>query len=363
MNVALPEVDGRVLARAVSFKAAARYDDRVEANIVASEPAEDRMRYTARLAANWAGLRRISPQDRRVALVMANYPNRDGRLGNGVGLDTPAGTIEVLKAMRAAGYPVADIPADGDALMRHLMDGPTNSGHDGRSRSRDVFFKRIQIFLLVSSQIQIQDEITARWGNAERRSLYSRRRLCPASYPFRRRAGRASSLRAATISIQRSTYHHLRTSCRRIASLAFFLAAVNREFGAHAVVHMGKHGNLEWLPGKSPSAIGEACYPEADPWAISASLSLYRQRSRRRHPGQAAHARRHHRSPDPAFDPRRIARTTSHGWKRWLTSMRWRPDLDLKRALPCFLPKTFLSLAGLQQLDADVNVTRGHANK
>ena len=26
---------------------------------------------------------------------------------------------------------------------------------------------------------------------------------------------------------------------------------LEREFGAHAVIHMGKHGNLEWLPGKN----------------------------------------------------------------------------------------------------------------
>ncbi|MGO7522482.1 cobaltochelatase subunit CobN, partial [Rhizobium brockwellii] len=60
------------------------------------------------------------------------YPNRDGRLGNGVGLDTPEGTVEVLRAMRSAGCPVAEIPADGDALIRHMMEGPTNSGSDGK---------------------------------------------------------------------------------------------------------------------------------------------------------------------------------------------------------------------------------------
>lgn len=86
MNVALPEVDGRVLARAVSFKTAARYDALVETNIVASQADAGRVRYTAELAANWARLRKTSAGDRRIALVMANYPNRDGRLGNGVGL-------------------------------------------------------------------------------------------------------------------------------------------------------------------------------------------------------------------------------------------------------------------------------------
>jgi cobaltochelatase CobN len=166
MNVALPEVDGRVLARAVSFKSAARYDALVEANIVASEPDAGRMQYTARLAANWARLRNAKPQERRVALVMANYPNRDGRLGNGVGLDTPAGTIEVLSAMKAAGYPVADIPNDGDALIRHLMEGPTNSGHDGKVVRETLSLSRYRAFFETLPK-KIQDEIVDRWGAPE----------------------------------------------------------------------------------------------------------------------------------------------------------------------------------------------------
>lgn len=132
MNVSLPEVDGRVLARAVSFKAAAQYDERVETNIVSLDPVEHRIRFTAKLAAGWARLRRAKPAERRIALVMANYPNRDGRLGNGVGLDTPAGTMEVLRAMAGQGFSVDNLPADGDALIAHLMAGPTNAANDGR---------------------------------------------------------------------------------------------------------------------------------------------------------------------------------------------------------------------------------------
>lgn len=142
MNVSLPEVDGRVLARAVSFKAAARYDEGVETNIVSLDPVEDRIRFSARLAAGWARLRRAFPAERRIAVVMANYPNRDGRLGNGVGLDTPAGTMEVLRAMAAENYRVCDLPEDGDALIAHLMAGPTNAANDGRE-IRETLSSRI----------------------------------------------------------------------------------------------------------------------------------------------------------------------------------------------------------------------------
>ena len=103
------EVDGRILARAVSFKGAARRDDASETDIVAYEPVADRIDFTADLASAWARLRQTKPADRRVALVLANYPNRDGRIGNGVGLDTPAGVVSALNAMIEAGYSVKDL--------------------------------------------------------------------------------------------------------------------------------------------------------------------------------------------------------------------------------------------------------------
>ncbi|MGV1788942.1 cobaltochelatase subunit CobN [Rhizobium sp. A37_96] len=258
MNVALPEVDGRVLARAVSFKAAARYDERVEANIVASEPHEDRMRYTARLAANWARLRNTLPGDRRIALVVANYPNRDGRLGNGVGLDTPAGTIEVLKAMRAGGYRVADLPADGDELMRHLAEGPTNSGRDGRVVRETLSFSDYKDFFS-SLPKQIQDEITGRWGDPEADPYALNGAF---ALPFARFGAVLVGIQPARgYNIDPKESYHSPDLVPPHGYLAFY-AFLRRSFDAHAVIHMGKHGNLEWLPGKA-LALSENCYPEA----------------------------------------------------------------------------------------------------
>ncbi|MBY3234126.1 cobaltochelatase subunit CobN [Rhizobium laguerreae] len=258
MNVALPEVDGRVLARAISFKTAARYDAAVETNIVASEPDAGRVRYTAELAANWARLRKTFAGDRRIALVMANYPNRDGRLGNGVGLDTPAGTIEVLKAMRAAGYPVADIPADGDALIRHLMEGPTNSGSDGKIIRETLSLSRYNSFLETLPN-KIQDEVRACWGSPQddpyfREGVYA--------LPFARFGDVLVGIQPARgYNIDPKESYHSPDLVPPHGYLAFY-AFLRREFGAHAVIHMGKHGNLEWLPGKA-LALSESCYPEA----------------------------------------------------------------------------------------------------
>ena len=112
--------------------------------MVRHAPEPDRVEFVAELAARWVSLRRTPAKDRRVALLLANYPNRDGRIGNGVGLDTPASAVALIAAMRDAGYGVDGAPAAGDALMRLLAQGQTNDrAHNaGRVWPRNAFIKR-----------------------------------------------------------------------------------------------------------------------------------------------------------------------------------------------------------------------------
>ncbi|RCS25373.1 cobaltochelatase subunit CobN [Phyllobacterium salinisoli] len=264
MNVALPEVDGRVLSRAVSFKSARHYDETVEANIVTHEPRADRVAFVAELAARWARLRRKPVGERRVAVIMANYPNRDGRLGNGVGLDTPAGTLEALSVMKQAGYPVADLPGDGDALIGYLMAGPTNAAPGASEHGREIretlSLNQYKHFL-EKLPIKIQEEIAARWG-------------APEADPFFLDATRGFALPLARFgetlvgiqpargyNIDPKESYHSPDLVPPHGYLAFY-AYLREAFGADAIVHMGKHGNLEWLPGKA-LALSENCYPEA----------------------------------------------------------------------------------------------------
>jgi len=258
MNVSLPEVDGRVLSRAVSFKAAARYDERVETNIVSLDPVEDRIRFVAKLAAGWARLRRAKPQERRIALVMANYPNRDGRLGNGVGLDTPAGTIEVLRAMATEGYAVAGLPEDGDALIAHLMAGPTNAARDGREVRETLSLNHYKAFF-ASLPGSIQREMTDRWGAPEDDPFVTGDVF---ALPLARFGETLVGIQPARgYNIDPKDTYHSPDLVPPHGYLAFY-AFLRLHYGAHAIVHMGKHGNLEWLPGKA-LALSEACYPEA----------------------------------------------------------------------------------------------------
>lgn len=260
MNVALPEVDGRVLSRAVSFKSAKQFDAAVEANIVTHEPHENRVGFVAQLAENWVRLKRKSPDERRVALILANYPNRDGRLGNGVGLDTPAGTVEVLRAMAKNGYSVADLPVDGDALMRALTTGPTNAAHDGREIRDTISLNQYKAFFK-KLPIAIQKEIEERWGAPEN-DPYFAQELAAFALPLMRLGETFVGIQPARgYNIDPKETYHSPDLVPPHGYIAFY-AFLREVAGIDAIVHMGKHGNLEWLPGKA-LALSENCYPEA----------------------------------------------------------------------------------------------------
>ncbi len=112
MHVALPEIDGRILTRAISFKATRARDASTEFGAVAHRPLDDRVAFVADLARSWADLRRAAPSEKRLALVLPDYPARGGRTGYAVGLDTPASAVAIAETLRAAGY---DVEADSEA--------------------------------------------------------------------------------------------------------------------------------------------------------------------------------------------------------------------------------------------------------
>ena len=260
MNVALPEVDGRVLTRAVSFKGAARYDPATQTAVVAYEPQADRIDFVAALAANWLRLRRLPAAKRSLAIVLANYPNRDGRLGNGVGLDTPAGTLNVLRALKAEGYDTGDLPADGQALIERLAAGPTNDLKDRAARPGGELYA-VKAYRRFFSQLPeaVRQAVVARWGEPESDPFVEGDAFRLAAFKLGKVVIGLQPARGYNIDPVAS--YHDPALVPPHGYLAFY-AWLREAVGVQAVIHMGKHGNLEWLPGKA-LALSEACFPEA----------------------------------------------------------------------------------------------------
>ncbi|OUL32831.1 cobaltochelatase subunit CobN [Nostoc sp. T09] len=257
MNVALPEVDGRIISRAVSFKTVQARNQNLETDVVVYEPVSDRIEFVTQLAANWVRLRSKPPQERRIALIVANYPNRDGRLANGVGLDTPASCVEILQALQLAGYQVENLPADGDELIQRLTAGVTNDpeGRDWRAVQQSLSLSEYQDYFATLPE-PVQQGISQRWGQGENNNA-----PCPMPIPGIQLGNVFVGIQPARgYDLDPSLNYHAPDLEPTQAYLAFYYW-VRECFAADAVVHVGKHGNLEWLPGKS-LALSSNCYPE-----------------------------------------------------------------------------------------------------
>jgi len=281
MNVALPEVDGRIITRTVSFKAAQRKDkpNALQTDVVVYEPQQNRIQFVADLAANWLHLRRTPPKDRKIALILANYPNRDGRIANGVGLDTPASCLNILVALQQAGYSVSDLPETGDELIAQLAQGITNDpeGYGLRPVHQRLSAHDYQSFFATLPDA-VQAGITQRWGSAQeewqRYSSVSIANRSIANPPIANPALIDLPIPGIQfgnvfVGIQPSRGYDLDPSLNYHApdlepthAYLGFYHWLRNHFNAQAFVHVGKHGNLEWLPGKG-IALSEECYPEA----------------------------------------------------------------------------------------------------
>ncbi|MEJ8562705.1 cobaltochelatase subunit CobN [Yoonia sp. GPGPB17] len=272
MNVALPEVDGRILSRAVSFKGEAFFDDATECPIATYQARGDRIDFVTQLTKNWANLRRTPSEIKKTALILANYPNKDGRLANGVGLDTPAATVHVLNLLKAEGHDVTP-PVDSAALMAQIMAGPTNWLTDRADKEGGEFLP-LETYNRYFDALpwDIKEQITARWGPAEQ-DPFLRSQIPPPEAPAdASQTGFALSIHrfgnavvglqpARGYNIDPTDTYHSPDLVPPHNYLAFYFW-LRHHWGADAIVHMGKHGNLEWLPGKAV-ALSETCWPEA----------------------------------------------------------------------------------------------------
>ncbi|SFS21405.1 cobaltochelatase subunit CobN [Yoonia litorea] len=272
MNVALPEVDGRVLSRAVSFKGEAFFDQATECPIATYQARGDRIDFVTQLTKGWANLRRTRAGDKKTALILANYPNKDGRLANGVGLDTPAGTVHVLNLLKDAGHAVTP-PADSAALMHQIMAGPTNWLTDRADKNGGEFLP-LNIYKQHYDALpwDLKEQITTRWGAPEDDPFILAKKLPPEAPDAATGTGFALSIHrfgnavvglqpARGYNIDPTDTYHSPDLVPPHNYLAFYFW-LRHHWGADAIVHMGKHGSLEWLPGKAV-ALSETCWPEA----------------------------------------------------------------------------------------------------
>ena len=260
MNIALPEMDGRIISRAIAFKQLIKRDTRAQIDIISHCLQPERAKFCLDLAKKWMALARKPNKDKRIALILANYPTKDGRIGNGVGLDTPASTINILTAMQAAQFAVEDIPANGNALIQELLHYVTNNpDHFSFSACQQSLALSTYQHYFAQLPLENQTAVLKRWGNAEDDPKVRQQRIMLSGIRLGETFVGIQPARGYNMDISASYHDPDLVPPHYYLAFYFWL---RHEYQVDAIAHIGKHGNLEWLPGKS-LALSEACWPDA----------------------------------------------------------------------------------------------------
>jgi len=270
-QIAIPEFDGRLITVPFSFK-------EIDADGLPRYVADpERCRRVARIAVRHARLRRVPNSEKKLALVLSAYPTKHARIGNAVGLDTPLSAIRLLRRLRDAGYDLGvgnevtaildstgDDSAAGDALIHALI---AAGGQDeewltsGQLTAAHVRIAKAEYDAWTADlPAGLRDAMTRAWGpspgslfvNDDGELVLAALRAGNIVILIQPPRGFGENPVAIYHDPSLPLSHHYLGAYRWIA----------RGFGAHAVIHLGKHGSLEWLPGKN-AALSASCGPDA----------------------------------------------------------------------------------------------------
>ncbi|MCX4446238.1 cobaltochelatase subunit CobN [Streptomyces sp. NBC_01789] len=272
-QIAVPEFDGRLITVPFSFK-------EIDEDGLPSYVADDeRAARVAGIAVRHARLRHIPNAEKRIALVLSAYPTKHSRIGNAVGLDTPASAVALLRRLREEGYDFGDeeVPGlasgDGDELIYALIEA---GGHDQEWLTEEQLARNpVRIPAAdyrrwyATLPAELREGVEEHWGPPPGEMFVDRSRNPEGDIVL-------AALRRGNLLIliqpprgfgenPIAIYHDpdLPPSHHYLAAYRWIAArAEDNGFGADAMIHLGKHGNLEWLPGKN-AGLSAACGPDA----------------------------------------------------------------------------------------------------
>ncbi|MBD0735786.1 cobaltochelatase subunit CobN [Streptomyces sp. CBMA29] len=262
MQVAIPEFDGRLITVPFSFKETGEGD----VPVYAADP--ERAARVAGIAVRHAALKYKANADKRLALVFTAYPTKHSRVGNAVGLDTPASAVRLLDALRDAGYVTGEYPSGGDELIHRLI---AAGGHDVEWLTEDQLSAapaRVPLAdyekWFATLDADLRAGIVEHWGEPPGSLYLDGTDIVLASLRFgnvvimiQPPRGFGENPIAIYHDPDMPPSHHYLAAYRWLEN-----PPAEGGFGADAIVHLGKHGTMEWLPGKG-LGLSAGCAPDA----------------------------------------------------------------------------------------------------
>ena len=271
LQVVMPELDGRVTTRPCAFREQRMTAPHLGAAVPCQVPDFDGVQWLIEHSQGWITLRRTPNSERRVAMVLANYPVRDGRVANGVGLDTPASCVSMLQWLEHSGHNLgpASLPSNGDELMQRLLQGKTNSPEGQHKPALDYLPLAVYERWWANVPAKARADIEKRWGPPHEACDHD---------PNHGFAIHGLRYGHVVVLIQPDRGYdpdqiadlHSPDLAPPHRYLAQYLW-LNVVHNTHVMLHVGKHGSAEWLPGKGVG-LSSSCGPHL---ALGALPHLY----------------------------------------------------------------------------------------
>ena len=241
MHVVLPEVDGRLFTGVVSFKAPEKKDPDLQYSRFSHRAHPTRIEAAVDRISGWLKLGKTEPSQRKIALVLSTYPGREDQIAHAVGLDALASAEDLLMTLATEGYSVIPAIGFGKSLTQNHIAWPVAD----------------YIAALDDLPVAMREDLQTAWGAPDTDPLFKDGAF---HFPAQICGNALVALQPerGAIAARDTDYHDL-ARVPRHSYVAFYLWL--RALGHHALVHMGAHGTLEWLPGKAV-ALSDECWPE-----------------------------------------------------------------------------------------------------
>ena len=241
MHVVLPEVDGRLFSGVISFKAPEKKDPDLQFSRFSHRAHAARIEAAVDRIEGWLKLAKTEPNKRKLAIVLSTYPGRDDQIAHAVGLDALASAEDMLLTLGSAGYGVRPTIGFGKTLTQIRIAWPLSAYRKA----------------LETLPQNLRDDLQTAWGAAEDDPMAADGAF---HFPAQACGNALVALQPerGAIDARETDYHDL-ARVPRHSYVAFYLWL--RAQGHHALVHIGAHGTLEWLPGKAV-ALSDDCWPE-----------------------------------------------------------------------------------------------------
>ncbi len=255
MNVALPELDGRIIGVPVAFKT------QEGEQAARSQPDSERIERLAGLVWRLVMLRRKPNADKRIAVILTNSSAKAQRIGNAVGLDAPASLMNVFAALRAAGYTVGHLPASGDQLIADLI---ARCSYDETWLTTEQLARAYRVPAAIYQRWfeelppELQTAMVRQWGPPPGGAYVHRDELALAGLECGNVFIALQPPRGYDMDPD-AIYH--RPDLPPPHNYYALYRWLRDEWRADAIIHLGKHGTLEWLPGKGVG-LSATCFPD-----------------------------------------------------------------------------------------------------